>query len=104
MGTELVVLSACETGLGEVRVGQGVMGLRRGFAVAGAGSLVMSLWAVGDEETAQLMERFYTELRRRDPIEALHRAQVAALAAQGDAEHPWAWAGFVASGVPSKAR
>jgi CHAT domain-containing protein len=58
-GTELVVLSACDTGSVEAKSGEGVLGLRRGFIQAGAKNLLMTLWSVADEETAQLMAEFY---------------------------------------------
>lgn len=74
--TWLVVLSACDTGSGEARAGEGVLGLRRGFAEAGAQNLLMTLWTVDDAETADLMEAFYREaLRTGDAPGALARVQ-----------------------------
>src|SRR5262245_29556129 len=77
LATELVVLSACETGLGQVHVGEGVFGLRRAFVLAGAKTLVMSLWKVPDEPTRELMEDFYGRLLAgRGRAEALPEAKL----------------------------
>lgn len=76
LNTELVFLSACETGLGDVQVGEGVFGLRRAFVVAGARTLIMSLWKVSDLATAILVERFYALLLDGLPKgKALRQAQ-----------------------------
>ena len=78
--TWLVVLSACDTGGGEVQAGEGVIGLRRGFAEAGAQNLLMTLWTADDAETANLMEAFYREaLQGGNPAAALARVQRASL-------------------------
>jgi len=77
--TELVVLSACDTGLGDVRSGEGVFGLRRAFALAGAENLLMSLWRVDDSVTADHMKYFYTNLPQMAPAEALRQAQLSVL-------------------------
>ena len=80
-GVELAVLSACETGLGEVAGGEGLLGLQRAFQVAGAQSVVASLWTIGDEPTRALMSRFYENLWRKGqpPAEALRDAQLSML-------------------------
>jgi CHAT domain-containing protein/tetratricopeptide (TPR) repeat protein len=77
-GLELAVLSACETGLGEVAGGEGVFGLQRAFHLAGARNVIASLWQVDDEATAALMSLFYHHLwvEQRPPLEALRQAQL----------------------------
>ncbi len=78
--TWLTVLSACRSGTGEARDGEGVLGLRRGFALAGTENLLFTLWSVDDRATAQFMERFYERLfATRDPASAFHETQVARL-------------------------
>jgi CHAT domain-containing protein/tetratricopeptide (TPR) repeat protein len=81
-GVELVVLSACETGLGRAHAGEGLLGLRRALHIAGADTVLSSLWPVPDEQTAQLMEAFYTNLwvRGLNRVESLRRAQLELLA------------------------
>jgi CHAT domain-containing protein/tetratricopeptide (TPR) repeat protein len=94
--TDLVVLSACQTQLGELSAGDEVVGLNRAFLYAGTPSVMASLWSVDDAATALLMERFYTHLR--DGIgkaEALRQAQ---LEVREEYPNPYYWAGFVLSG------
>ncbi len=97
-GTELVVLSACETGLGEVSAGEGVYGLRRALSVAGAASQVVSLWKVNDRATGALMGAYYGELKAgTGRSEALRRAQLGLLR-EPETAHPFYWAAFVPAG------
>jgi CHAT domain-containing protein/tetratricopeptide (TPR) repeat protein len=98
-GTQLVVLSACETGLGEVRSGDGVYGLRRALTVAGAETQVMSLWQVSDEATRDLMIAFYKQLAGgAGRAAALRNVQLQLLRSK-DWSHPFYWAAFVAAGA-----
>jgi len=97
-GTKLVVLSACDTGIGEVKNGEGVYGLRRAFLLAGTETLVMSLWAVSDYATRQLMTSYYSGLKRgQGRGEALRQAQLNMLKSKGR-DHPFYWASFIQSG------
>jgi tetratricopeptide (TPR) repeat protein/CHAT domain-containing protein len=99
LSTELVVLSACETGLGKVHVGEGVFGLRRAFVLAGARTLVMSLWKVPDQQTRELMEHFYHGILAGQPrADALRKAQLAMKATYQD---PYYWGAFICQGDPN---
>ncbi|MGA2401542.1 MAG: tetratricopeptide repeat protein [Syntrophobacteraceae bacterium] len=96
--TDLVVLSACQTGLGDIKAGEGVFGLRRAFLLAGAKTLLMSLWKIPDEETRMLMEGFYKRiLEGRPRAEALREAQLEVKAASPD---PLFWGAFISQGDP----
>jgi CHAT domain-containing protein len=98
-GTELVVLSACDTGRGDVKVGQGVYGLRRALVVAGAQTLVVSLWKVDDETTRTMMESYYRNLLAGQGRSAALREAMLSLRAQHP--HPHFWAPFIALGRDS---
>jgi CHAT domain-containing protein len=97
-GTKLVVLSACDTGVGEVKNGDGVYGLRRAFVLAGTESQVMSLWPVSDRSTRDLIVGYYRALLQgAGRSEALRRVQLAMLHDKAHS-HPYYWAGFIESG------
>jgi tetratricopeptide (TPR) repeat protein len=98
-GTTLLVLSACETGLGEVRAGEGVYGLQRAFQVAGARTLLMSLWKVDDAATQLLMTSFYTTWTKTgNKLTAFKQAQ-AQLRANPKYKDPYYWGAFVMLGL-----
>lgn len=96
---DLVVLSACQTGLGREVRGEGLVGLTHGFLAAGASAVVVSLWKVDDRATAELMERFYREMldHGRPPDEALRAAQLS-LRRETHWKAPYYWGGFVLQG------
>jgi CHAT domain-containing protein len=97
-GTNLVVLSACDTGVGVVRTGEGVYGLRRALVLAGSETQVMSLWPVSDYVTQRLMKAYYAGLRQgQGRGEALRRVKLEMLRQKGT-EHPFYWASFIQSG------
>ena len=98
-GTKLVVLSACDTGVGEVRSGEGVYGLRRALALAGAETQVMSLWPVSDQGTRDLMIAYYKALQAGEGrSEAMRQVQIRMLA-NPERRHPYYWASFIVSGA-----
>ncbi|MEI7590291.1 MAG: CHAT domain-containing tetratricopeptide repeat protein [Deltaproteobacteria bacterium] len=106
-GTKLVVLSACETGMGDVRSGEGVFGLRRAFNQVGAKSLVMSMWKVPDTETQELMVNFYRNIyeRHMNYNQALRQAtltQLQTVKTRYGHANPYYWGAFVFSGDPNR--
>lgn len=103
-GTDLVVLSACETGIGTTKIGEGVFGLRRAFQLAGAKTVIMSLWSVPDKETGELMIDYYRNLKEgSSKSDALRKASVKMInerrAGKGVA-HPFFWGAFITVGEP----
>lgn len=96
-GTNLVILSACETGLGDIKSGEGVYGLQRAFQVAGAEALIMSLWKVDDAATQMLMTNFYNNwIKLGNKQKAFKQAQLQLMAKYKD---PYYWGAFVMMGM-----
>jgi CHAT domain-containing protein/tetratricopeptide (TPR) repeat protein len=99
LNTDLVVLSACESGLGDVERGEGVFGLRRAFLLAGARTIIVSLWNVPDDQTQQLMIRFYQHLLDgKSRADALRSAQIETRLDSPNARY---WGGFICLGDPA---
>jgi CHAT domain-containing protein len=101
-GVEWVVLSGCETGLGELHSSEGILGLRRSFEIAGVGSLISSLWAVDDDATRLWMEHLYRARHSGlSTAESVRRASLAMLndaRARGKSTHPFTWGAFLGVG------
>jgi CHAT domain-containing protein len=93
----LVVLSACETGLGKLSRGDELVGLQRAFLYAGTPAVVTTLWKVDDRASYELVRAFYSRLAGAGPVEALRQAQIETMATF---PHPYSWAAFGLSGVP----
>jgi len=98
LNSDLVTLSACQTGLGKLVRGEGIEGINRAFFYAGTSSVLMSLWPVNDQATSQLMERFYTHLNKKNSIMNSLREAKLELINSAELSHPFYWAGFIVSG------
>ena len=102
-GVEWAVLSGCDTGVGEIRAGEGVFGLRRAFHIAGVKTVIMSLWPVEDHATRQWMATLYEHrlVNQASTADAMREASLTALRqrrSRGLSTHPFHWAAFVAAG------
>ncbi len=100
---EWAVLSACETGLGTIQSGEGVLGLQRAFRTAGVRTVIMSLWSVDDQATLEWMTQLYTQrlVRKRDVVDSVHQASMLVLQERRQKKrstHPFYWAAFVSNG------
>jgi CHAT domain-containing protein len=98
---DLVVVSACQTGRGQLLSGEGIVGLSRAFLYAGARSVVVSLWNVSDISTGQLMKKFYQHLTGgMSNAAALRKAKLQMLSSGQETRHPYYWSSFVMAGKP----
>ncbi|NOR14203.1 MAG: CHAT domain-containing protein, partial [Candidatus Aminicenantes bacterium] len=102
-GVDWVILSACDTGVGIIRAGEGVLGLRRAFQIAGAQTLITSLWAVEDESARKWMRTLYEKrfLKEQNIAESVRDASLEVLQERrrkNESTHPFYWASFIASG------
>ena len=106
LAADLVVLSGCRTGLGELVRGEGMVGFTRALFYAGARSVIVSLWNVNDRSTAALMEAMYGRLVRGEfPSAALRQAKLAMIRSENPAfRHPSRWAPFILAGDPGRPR
>ena len=100
LSAALVVLSACETGVGQLHKGEGMVSLARGFSYAGVGSILMTFWNINDQCTAEIMQSFYRQLRKSMPKdEALRKAKLNYLNGQNKSDaHPFFWAAYIPTG------
>ncbi|WP_452226799.1 CHAT domain-containing protein [Lacinutrix cladophorae] len=101
LNTNLVTLSACESGIGNLKRGEGFMSLARGFYFSGASSISSTLWKINDASALKIMDSFYKNLSKKEPKNsALQKAQIAFLNTnkQNALIHPYYWSGFVISG------
>ncbi len=99
-GTELVVLSACNTGLGRIQAGEGVYGLCRAFQIAGAQTVVSTLWSVSDQVTAEMLSKLYNRkgVSLSDTIRRIQLEKIEELRNRGAVDHPISWGALVAFG------
>ena len=99
-GTKWVILSACESGLGEVKAGEGVYGLRRAFQMAGARTVISALWPVSDKATADMMSYLYgfEEDNLALAMQSLAKTKLEELRKRHQPDHPYLWAPFIAMG------
>ncbi|MCX6560722.1 MAG: CHAT domain-containing protein [Candidatus Aminicenantes bacterium] len=100
--SDLVVLSACRTGLGRLLRGEGIEGLNRAFFAAGASAVLMTLWSVSDAAGVPLMDRFYRRLRSAESVAASLRAAKIEMIGSPAFAHPYYWAGYIAAGAADR--